>query len=104
MPSNTYEILYRSEQILERVKELAAEIKSYYKNDLPFIIALANGAVFFAADLTRSLNDLGLDTELALITVSSYGKSQHTNNKPNIHQDFNEYQSRLRDGNQARSP
>lgn len=62
-------ILFHRDTILKRVDNLAAEIREDY-DGLPLsVIVLANGALFFAAELLLRLE---MDIELDILSVSSY--------------------------------
>ena len=68
-------ILLGSEQIAERVNELAAEIVNDYhgKGDLT-LVAILKGASVFAVDLARALSRHGMEgIRLAFIRASTYG-------------------------------
>ncbi len=53
---DNYRVLLSSEQIQERIKELGAQITEDYKDNPPVIICMLKGAIYFFADLTRSIN------------------------------------------------
>jgi len=55
--------------ILNRIKEMAAEINQDYSGKRPFFIAILNGSFMFAADLFKQLN---IDAELCFIKLASY--------------------------------
>ncbi|MBQ6471445.1 MAG: hypothetical protein IJJ33_05640 [Victivallales bacterium] len=68
-------ILLGSEQISERVEELAAEIAADYrgKGELT-LVSIIKGAVVFTADLARALSRQGMEgIRLAFIRASTYG-------------------------------
>lgn len=67
--SNIEEIL-SSEELDERVQELAEEINDHYQDEEVTILTVLNGAFIFAADLARAV-DLPLQCEF--VKVSSYG-------------------------------
>lgn len=73
--------LLTEEQILARVHEMAREVSKDFalsrKEDEPPPIALvlANGALFFAADLLRRIN---FDVELEVLRISSYAGTRST--------------------------
>jgi hypoxanthine phosphoribosyltransferase len=64
------EVLLTEEQIQQRVKSLAQEIKAAYGDGEFTIISLINGAVMFTADLMREIDN---PVRLDCIRVSSYG-------------------------------
>lgn len=62
-------VLLTTEQIQERIKEMAQQIDECYKGQPYTVMALLNGACYFAVDLTRHLQgDFLFDSVL----VSSY--------------------------------
>jgi hypoxanthine phosphoribosyltransferase len=75
------EVLLTEEQIRQRIKTLAAEIKAAYGDREFTIIALINGAVMFTADLMREIdNPIRLDC----IRVSSYGMKSKSIGSPQV--------------------
>jgi hypoxanthine phosphoribosyltransferase len=69
-------ILLTQTQIRARVKELGASIARHYRGERPLFLGVMNGALFFLADLLRSVDDL--DTEVSCIRLSSYRGTQTT--------------------------
>ncbi len=68
-------ILVPEEKIQQRVREMAAEIDQYYAGKHFILVALVNGAMFFAVDLARALKgDFFVDT----IAASSYSGEHST--------------------------
>jgi len=63
------EEIYSREQIQERVKSMADQITADYAGKIPILIGVLNGSVFFLTDLAR---ELGIDSEIDFIKVSSY--------------------------------
>lgn len=66
---SNFNVLISKEQIENRVKELAKQISSDYKNTQPVIICMLKGAVYFFADITQNL-DLSFTIDFA--RLSSY--------------------------------
>jgi hypoxanthine phosphoribosyltransferase len=64
------EVLLTEEQIRDRIKTLAQEIKAAYGDGEFTIISLINGAVMFTADLMRQIDN---PVRLDCVRVSSYG-------------------------------
>jgi hypoxanthine phosphoribosyltransferase len=60
-----------TEQILERVQQLASQIRQDYRDRHPMFVAVLRGSFIFAADLFRAvaLNDARID----FLAVRSYG-------------------------------
>ncbi len=63
-------ILFSREDILERVKALAAQISSDYSGKEPVFIGVLNGAVFFFSDLMR---EISIPARIDFIRAASYG-------------------------------
>ncbi len=55
--------------ILEKIKELAAELNKDYAEKKPLFIAILNGSFMFASDLFKELN---IDAEICFIKLASY--------------------------------
>lgn len=69
---------YLSEEtILQRVKELAAQLAEDYKGKKPLFIAILNGSFMFASDLFKQLN---MEAELCFIKLASYKGLKSTGN------------------------
>lgn len=71
------EVLYTEEQIKNRVQEMAAQIDRFYEGRQFTLLALVNGATFFAVDLARALKGRCLFDTLA---ASSYVGEHSTGN------------------------
>jgi hypoxanthine phosphoribosyltransferase len=61
--------------ILEKVKELAAEINKDYAGKKPLFIAILNGSFMFTADLFKELT---IDAEICFIKLASYKGTKST--------------------------
>ncbi len=55
--------------ILEKVKELAAQLDADYKGKKPLFIAILNGSFMFTADLFKHLS---IEAEICFIKLASY--------------------------------
>lgn len=81
--------LFSEERIRARVSEMAREISDFYAardggNAAPapvLAVVLANGALFFAADLLRRLS---VPAEIEVVRVASYGAGTRSNGAPEI--------------------
>ncbi len=69
------QILFSSQEIETRVRQLAAEIRKDYHNKRPVLIGILKGSFVFLADLVRLL-DFPLEVEF--IRLSSYGRGKET--------------------------
>ena len=65
----SFETYLPEETILQRVKEIAAEINKDYAGRRPLFIAILNGSFMFASDLFKQLN---IEAELCFIKLASY--------------------------------
>jgi hypoxanthine phosphoribosyltransferase len=78
-----YEILYSEDEIKEMVDSLGEEITRRYEEeqdtDLVILVVL-NGAMYFAADLTREIEHPNLYVES--VVVSSYGLGNTSSREP----------------------
>ena len=79
--NNLATILFDEKTIKERVQTLGREISALYEGRELTIIAIANGAIIFTADLIRSLT---LATRLDCIHASSYRDSAQPVKAPEI--------------------
>jgi hypoxanthine phosphoribosyltransferase len=64
------EVLVTSEQIRDKVAQLAAEIDEFYQSKDVLLVGILKGAVPFMADLSRAMQ---LPTKQDWMAVSSYG-------------------------------
>lgn len=75
------ETLFTEQQIRDRVRSLADEIKATYGSGEFTIISLINGAVMFTADLMREIEN---PVRLDCIRVSSYGAKTKSIGTPQV--------------------
>ena len=61
--------------ILEKVKELAAELNKDYAGKKPLFIAILNGSFMFTSDLFKELT---IDAEICFIKLASYKGTKST--------------------------
>ena len=81
-PANDIDrILFDKATIQNRVKALSQEINEVYKEHALTVIAVANGAMIFTADLVRELD---MHVRLDCIRASSYSNSTTAQNPPKI--------------------
>ena len=71
-PHEIVEVLISEEAIRTRVREIAAEISRDYAEKNPLLVCILRGAVFFLADLARTLS---IPVEFDFMAISSYGQS-----------------------------
>lgn len=75
MNSDIKKILVSEEEIIERSKELGAQISSDYNGKTPILIALLKGSVPFLAELMKYIT---IDMETEFMDVSSYEGTEST--------------------------
>ncbi len=74
-------VLFTEEQIKQRVRGLADEIKKVYGTGEFTLVSLINGAVMFTADLMREIDN---PVRLDCIRVSSYGSRTRSVGAPKV--------------------
>src|SRR6478735_11792554 len=70
-----FELFISEVEIQNKVKELAKQISFDYKDKLPLILPLLDGAFLFAADLAREIT---VPCELSFIKTKSYQGTEST--------------------------
>lgn len=78
-------ILYTSEQIAQRVREMGLELARDYDGTRPLFVGVLKGACMFQCDLARATP---LDLELDFLAVSSYGEGQTSSGKVHLIMDL----------------
>jgi len=61
--------MYTEEKILERVRELGAEISADYAGQVPVLVAILKGSVIFLSDLLRSIS---LPVQVDFMAITSF--------------------------------
>jgi len=79
------EILITTEEIVERIRELGAEIARDYSGRTPLLIGVLKGACLFLSDLMRAI-DIPLNVEF--MAISSYGAEMRTSGEVRIMKDL----------------
>ncbi|XP_021737652.1 uncharacterized protein LOC110704175 [Chenopodium quinoa] len=89
MEDDIENILWTSEDISNRVSELAAQlthdISAVKSTELPVFVGVATGCFVFLADLVRRVS---LPVSIDLVRVSSYGTGTLSNGSPSISSDL----------------
>jgi hypoxanthine phosphoribosyltransferase len=79
--------LYLSEeQIQRRVKELAAQINTDYRDKTPIFIGILNGSFIFFSDLIREIT---VDCEVDFFKLSSYGDAKISSGQVTLLKELN---------------
>ena len=84
---NMDHILFDSQTIQKRVRELGAEIARDYQGRTPLLVAILKGASIFHADLVRSIP---LQVSFDFMAVESYGASTESSGEVRILKDLDE--------------
>ncbi len=79
------EILVQSDDLRQRVRQLAAEINKDYAGKNLLLVCVLKGAVLFLADLMRQLE---IECEFDFMAVSSYGSSTESSGVVRILKDL----------------
>ncbi|OOH91205.1 hypoxanthine phosphoribosyltransferase [Pasteurellaceae bacterium 15-036681] len=88
MKKHHIETMFSTEQVKQRMAELAKEINAHYaslENKELVVIGLLRGSFIFMADLVRQLD---ASVEVDFITASSYGSSTTSNRDVKILKDL----------------
>ena len=80
------EVIFSPEDIDNRVRELAEEIRAAELDRL-LVVAVLKGSFVFAADLIRALHDVGLSPEVDFISLSSYRSATQSSGRVEILRD-----------------
>ncbi|MCC2594425.1 hypoxanthine phosphoribosyltransferase [Tessaracoccus sp. OS52] len=80
------EVLYTSDQIAERIAEVAAQVDADYAGKDLLLVGVLNGAVMVMADLQRALKN---HVEMDWMAVSSYGSGTQSSGVVRILKDLN---------------
>ena len=79
------EVLITSEQIKNRIREMALQISADYRGKNPLLVGILKGVWVYLADLARELT---CDCEINFMSVSSYGNSTVTSGSVTILKDI----------------
>ncbi len=85
MEKDIARVLLSEEEIKEKVKFLASEIKRAYGDKNPLILCILKGSLIFTADLIRYLD---FSCTIDFMQVSSYGSGAETTGKLKIKKDM----------------
>jgi len=86
MPGAAERILISSEQIQQRVQEMAAQIENDYPDGPIYIVSILKGAFIFVADLVRALKRSSVRIEF--MAISSYGNQKTTSGQVKVTRDL----------------
>jgi hypoxanthine phosphoribosyltransferase len=80
-----YKILIRRSVIKKRVEEVARQITRDFKGERVHLIGVLKGGFIFLSDLIR---EIGLETSIDFIAVSSYGKNKDSSGQVRLLKDL----------------
>jgi hypoxanthine phosphoribosyltransferase len=86
MTVNQTRVLISSEQIQQRVKELAAEIEADYGDGPLYLVSVLKGSFIFVADLSRAFERLRVRIEF--MGISSYGSAKTSSGQVKVTRDL----------------
>ncbi|MHA7966166.1 hypoxanthine phosphoribosyltransferase [Paenibacillus sp. CAU 1782] len=72
MQNDIKDVLYSEEQIIQKVKELGAQLSADFEGRNPLVICVLKGAFIFMSDLVKNIT---VPLEIDFMAVSSYGAS-----------------------------
>lgn len=81
------EVLLTEEQIINKVKEIAAKISADYKGKDLLVVGILKGSVLVASDLIKNIT---IPCAIDFMAVSSYGSSTETSGVVRILKDLDE--------------
>ena len=87
MHKDVESILFTEQQIIQRIKELAAQINEDYKGKNLMLVGLLKGSINFMADLMKYID---VDCRIDFICASSYGNSTVSSGRVNIVKDISQ--------------
>jgi len=79
-------ILYTSDQVTQRVKDMAQEIINTYPTDKPLFVCLLKGAVPFASQLLTAITEINpaFYPEVEYMHVSAYGDKREASDATTV--------------------
>lgn len=78
--------LISEKDLQKRIKEIGEQITNEYKNQEIIVVCILTGAVYFATDLTKNIDNDSL--MLSFMKVSSYGKEKESSGEIKIEKDL----------------
>ena len=86
MPGQLTRVLLTSDQIQQRVRELAVEIERDYRDGPIYLISVLKGAFVFVADLARAITCPSVRIEF--MAISSYGDQKTSSGQVKVTRDL----------------
>ena len=84
MMNDMESILISQEQIKDKVKELAAQLKAEYADKDPVFVGVLKGVVMFFADMVREMD---FPCQIDFMWISSYGSGTNSTGKMDVKKD-----------------
>jgi hypoxanthine phosphoribosyltransferase len=84
-PGEKLKVLIRSTAIRKRVIEVAHKITRDYRGERVHLVGVLKGACIFLSDLVR---EIGLETSIDFMAVSSYGKQKESSGQVRLLKDL----------------
>ena len=78
--------LISEKDLQKRIKEIGEQITNEYKNQEIIVVCILTGAVYFATDLTKNIDNDNL--MFGFMKVSSYGKEKESSGEIKIEKDL----------------
>lgn len=85
MKEDIKEVLFSSDTLSEKVRELAERVSNDYKGKDLVVVGILKGSVIFAAELIKNIS---IPCEIDFMAVSSYGNSTETSGVVRILKDL----------------
>ena len=85
MKNDVAKVLFTREEIAEKVKSLANQLKSAYEGKNPLILCILKGSLIFTADLVRELD---FPCTIDFMQVSSYGQGAKSSGQLKVKKDM----------------
>lgn len=86
MPPGVDRVLISSEQIQQRIREMAAQIEADYPDGPIYLVSVLKGAFMFVADLARALKRPSIRIEF--MGISSYGNEKTSSGQVKVTRDL----------------
>lgn len=80
-------VMYSEEEVLTRVREIAARIDEDFKGEEVHLICILKGSIFYTVELAKRIN---LPVTLDFMSVSSYGDGTESSGRVRIVKDLDE--------------
>ena len=86
MPADKHRILISTEEIQQRVRQMADEIEADYPDGPLYLVSVLKGSFIFMADLARAMKRH--DVRIEFMGISSYGNAKTTSGQVKVTRDL----------------